>query len=290
VEKNEGRLVNVRAHPATKTKISPNQARKIARNAYPQASDAAVEFLAKAAIDALSPQDPQQHPVSKLKRPYLGDTLPNMGRKCFDRICSDRGPCDPYVLSAHFYLAGYEWSFSDDLSAWEMVKVPREGMKELPDELERLAKKIYAVSPMLEQYFRSYSDNSHLPDRVRAAARVQLHTCSQVIPCLLQELAKSVTVAELWLTKNVGPKRVGSRRLSLLRLLKYVRDTTKKPHFADVASVLGYVVSENDELLLKPPALGRKKRAGRVKELPTPAMLKQVWHRAVKYNLLPKQG
>jgi hypothetical protein len=288
MEKNEGRLVNVRAHPATKTKTSLNEAREIARNAYPQASDAAIEFLAKAAIDALSPQDPQQHPISKLKRFYLGDTLSNMGRKCFDRICSDG--CDPDVLSGFFYWAGYEWSFSDDLSVWEMVNVPRGGMKELPDELERLAKKIYAVSPVLEQYFRAYSDNSRLPDRVRAAARVQLHTYSRVIPCLLQELAKSVTDAELWLTKNVGPKRVDSRRLSLLRLLRYVQDTAKKPHFADVACVLGDVVRQNEELLLRQPALGRKKMLGRIKELPNPAMVKQVWHRAVKYDLLPKQG
>jgi hypothetical protein len=111
-----------------------------------------------------------------------------------------------------------------------------------------------------------------------------------VIPCLLQELAKNVIDAELWLTKNVGPKRVGSRRLSLLRLLRYVQDTTKKPHFADVARVLGDVVRQNEELLLKQPALGRKKMLGRIKELPNPAMLKQVWHRAVKYDLLPKQG
>lgn len=103
------------------------------------------------------------------------------------------------------------------------------------------------------------------------------------------ELAKNVKGITGWLDKNVGRKRVDSRRLMLLRLLRYVRDTTKKPYLTDIACVLGHVVSRNDDLLLKHPALVTRKVQGHpFKELPTAAMLKQVWLRAAKYNLLPR--
>lgn len=272
--------------------VSLEKAREIARKAYPQAQDHEIDFLAKAAVNALSPEDPRKHPVSKLtRRPHLGETLivGSKERKSFDSICCDGDLCDPSVLSGFFHYAGYEWSFSEPLSAWEIAKVSREGMVGLPGELVRLATRIESVSPMLELYWRSHTHSPSSGSKARGTARLQLSTYWRATPFLLMDLAENVKRITRWLDKNCSPKRVDSRRISLLRLLRYVRDTTKNPHFADIACVLGYVVSQNDALLLRNPSLvARKAQGRRFKELPTAAMLKQAWNRAAKYNLLPR--
>jgi hypothetical protein len=211
----------------------------------------------------------------------------NKSRKRFDRVCNAGG--DRVLLFNLLVLAADAYS-GPGSSVWDLCKIPRTEFVNLSKDLESVATKIEASDRILSCYWRArYSDNKNLPETIRGALRVQLFTYQETIPGLLRNLAITVKDAEKWLTDNVGPKRYDWRRHATLNLLRYIRQTTGKPHWADVEGLLVHLICRFEGAR---PSRHKRKVSDptRLTPMPTSASLKQLWRRAGDYHFLSTSG
>lgn len=183
-------------------------------------------------------------------------------RAAFECICKKGS--NPNVLFAFFTLA----LDVQKLSVWQLLQVDswsRSQWKKLPRELDNLAAKIESFTKN-ESFIKTLTLywTSCVPSitPVDARLRRQLNTYQSVMPQLLRNLGTTIRSADFLITTNAGPKRLDTRRLFILQLLAYVRQTTGKPCWADVARML-----DSD-----------------------PDILKKQWRHALGYGFVPKQS
>jgi hypothetical protein len=212
-------------------------------------------------------------------------------RKRFDLICRDG--CAPYALMAFLTVAGFDRA-TGGASIWDVAETPRSQFSKLPQELESLARKIESSSSILRLYWPAmYSDNPDLSESSRANARIPLKIYLEVLPALLRRFGAEARSAESWITERAGPKKYDTARHHTLILLRYVRTSTGKPHWANVACLLSHFSWKWDRDLRKNSEVVRawKGRGRRDTTSLTirPDALKQLWRRAEEYGFLPKE-
>ena len=126
-------------------------------------------------------------------------------------------------------------------SVYEMWGTSAAELKDLPNELEELARKVDRVNTLMFGFMAAkITDNEQapIPERARARNKMQVY---RYLPKTLRVYAADLRIAFKWITENMGPRRYDSLRGEVLRMLQYIDECTGSPHYEHVADILSHL-------------------------------------------------